>query len=108
MSATPTVVLRGADGVTRVVDVLLDNSYPTGGYALTAKQLGFGTNGVVYAVLGAFSKTAGWLVAWDYTNSKLQVFDSSGSASAASHEAASTTDVSAVTARLVVIGQGQG
>src|SRR5438105_890479 len=110
MAATPTIVDRGAAGdlFIRIVDVLLDASYPAGGYALTPQQLGFGTNGTIYYVGGAMSKTAGWSVGWDYTNGKLQVFDATGLVNAAGHEIAATTNVSAVTARLFVLGKGQG
>lgn len=108
MAATATTIFRSSGGEIRVVDVLFDNSYPAGGYALTSRQLGFGSTGVILAVLGATSKGAGWEVGWDYANAKLQAFDSSGAANAAPHEVAATTDLSAVTARLVVLGQGQG
>lgn len=110
MAATPVIVDRGAAGdlFFRVVDVTLDGSYPAGGYALTPQQLGFGLNGTIYAVLGAFSKTAGWLVGWDFTNGKLQVFDGSGATSVAMHEAAAATVLTTVVARLVVMGKGQG
>jgi hypothetical protein len=110
LAASVTIVDRGAAGdlAFRIVDVTLDNSYPTGGYALTPQLLGLGSNGTIYAVLGDMSKTGGWDVGWDYTNSKLQVFDGSGSASAAAHEIAAATNVSTVVARLLVFGKGHG
>jgi hypothetical protein len=54
------------------------------------------------------SKTGGWLIGWDYTNGKLQVFDSSGAASAASHEIAGGTSLAGVVVRAIVFGKGQG
>jgi hypothetical protein len=57
---------------------------------------------------GTMSKTGGWLVGWDYTNGKLQVFDSSGAASAASHEVAPATSLTGVVVRALVFGKGQG
>lgn len=110
MAAAPTIIKRGAAGdlFFRVVDILLDGSYPAGGYPLTAKDLGLGTNGVIFAVYGTVSKTAGWLVGWDYTNNKLQVFDGSGAANVAMHEVAAATVLTGIIARLIVFGQGQG
>ncbi len=111
MAATPVIVDRGAAGdlFFRVVDITLDASYPAGGYALTPQQLGLGLNGVVYMVdPGTVSKTGGWLIGWDYTNSKLQVFDGSGAANSAQHEIAAATNVATVVVRCLVFGKGQG
>lgn len=110
MAATPTIVDRGAAGdlFFRVVDVLLDASYPAGGYALTPQQCGFGLNGTILMVIGDMSKTGGWDIGWDYTNSKLQVFDGSGAANGAAHEVIATTVLTGVTARLLMLGKGQG
>jgi hypothetical protein len=111
MAATTTVVKRGAAGdlFFRVVDVLLDGSYPAGGYPIAPKDLGFGTNGQIVLVNGDYSKTGGWGPAsWDYTNNKLQVFDASGVASAVNHEVAPATVLTGVSVRLLVWGYGQG
>lgn len=110
MAASASIVDRGAAGdlFTRVVDVTLDASYPAGGYPLTAAQLGLGTNGVVVFVDAGMSKVSGWVVAWDYTNGKLQVFDGSGAANAVSHEVAAATVLTGIVARILVWGKGQG
>lgn len=110
MAATPTIVDRGAAGDLsfRIVDVLLDASYPAGGYALTPQQLGLGLNGTIFFVDGSVSKTAGWMIGWDYTNGKLQVFDGSGAVNVAMHELAPTTVLTGVIARLLVCGKGHG
>jgi hypothetical protein len=111
MAATPTIVDRGAAGdlFFRIVDILLDGSYPAGGYALTPQQLGLGVNGVVFMVdPGTVSKTGGWLAGWDYTNAKMQVFDGSGAASLAMHEVAPGTVLTGVIVRALVMGKGQG
>lgn len=110
MAASASIVDRGAAGdlFFRVVDVTLDNSYPAGGYPLTAQQLGLGANGVIFFVDGSMSKTGGWTTAWDYTNGKLQVFDGSGAANAANHEVIATTNLATVVIRLLVMGKGQG
>ena len=110
MAATTQIVKRGASGdmFERVVDVTLDASYPAGGYALTPQQLGLGLNGQIVFVDGNASKTGGWEVGWDYTNSKLQVFDSSGAVNGAMHEVAAATVLTGVVVRLLVKGIGQG
>jgi|SRR5215471_3427552 len=110
MAASPAIIKRGAAGdlFFRIVDITLDASYPTGGYPLTPAQFGFGQNGVIFMVDGNLSKTGGWLAAWDYTNAKLQVFDSSGAANAAQHEVAAATPLTGVVVRLIAYGQGQG
>lgn len=111
MAAAAAIVDRGAAGdlFFRVVDVTLDNSYPAGGYPLTPAQLGLGANGVVFMVdPGTVSKTGGWLVGYDYTNAKLQVFDGSGVASVAMHEVAAATNLTGVVVRMLVFGKGQG
>jgi hypothetical protein len=111
MAASPSIVDRGAAGdlFFRVVDVTLDASYPALGYALTPQQLGFGANGVIFAVHGSVSKDGfSWGVGWDYTNNKLRVFDGSGAANAANHEVAAATVLTGVVVRLLVFGKGQG
>jgi hypothetical protein len=110
MAAAATIVRRGASGdlFERIVDVTLDNSYPAGGYPLTPQQLGFGLNGQIVSVMAPASKTGGWETDWDYTNSKLQVFDSSGAANAAMHEVAAATNLTGVVVRLLCRGIGQG
>src|SRR5215813_4914165 len=110
MAATVTVVRRGSSGdqFVRTVDVTCDNAYPAGGYPITPAQLGFGTNGVIDFVASALSKAGGWECGWNYTTNKLQVFDSSGAANAASVEITTATAVNGVVFRLRVYGSGQG
>jgi ABC-type uncharacterized transport system permease subunit len=111
VAATVAIIDRGAAGdlFFRVVDVTLDGSYPAGGYPLAAKDLGFGTNGLVYMVdPGTVSKTGGWLAGFDSTNSKLQVFDASSAVNVALHEVAAATVLTGVVVRLLAFGKGQG
>lgn len=110
MAATAAIVRRGASGdlFERLVDVTLDGSYPGGGYPLTPQQLGFGLNGQIVFVDATGSKTGGWEASWDYTNSKLQVFDSSAAANVAMHEVAGGTSLTGVVVRMLVKGIGQG
>jgi hypothetical protein len=110
MAATALVRKRGASGdlFERLVDISLDANYPAGGYPLTPQQLGFGASGQVQFVDADASMTGGWQVGWDYTNSKLQVFDGSGAAGAAMHEVAGGTVLTGVTVRMLCKGYGQG
>lgn len=110
MAAATQIIRRGASGdmFERMVDVTLDANYPAGGYPLTPQQLGFGLNGQVIMVNGAASKTGGWEVGWDYTNSKLQVFDSSAAANVAMHEVGAGTVLTGVVVRLQAKGVGSG
>jgi len=109
MAATTQIVRRGASGDERIVDVTLDSSYPAGGYPLASKDLGFGQSGRIdFVDSGGGSKTGGWEAAWDYTNNKLQVFDSSGAANVAMHEVAGGTSLTGVVVRLLVRGAGAG
>lgn len=110
MAASQAVVDRGAAGdlFFRVVDVTLDASYPVGGYPLTPNQLGFGNNGTIVFVDLGYSKTGGWELAWDYTNSKLQVYDSSGAAGAAASQLTGGQNLTGIVARVMFWGKGQG
>lgn len=58
------------NGYQIVSDVVLDNSYPTGGEAITAQQFGLT---VLEFVLP--SPSGGYLFEFDHTNSKLKAFN---------------------------------
>jgi hypothetical protein len=79
-----------------VVDVTLDNSYPTGGYTLTPTTLG--VDGVTDYVF-AQATTTGHLPVYNYGTKKLMIFS-------AGTEVANTTDLSAVVLRLIAQGKG--
>lgn len=79
-----------------VLDVTLDNSYPTGGYALTPATLGVdGATDYVFAQ----ATTTGHLPVYNYGTKKLMVF-SGGT------EVSNATDLSAVVLRLIAQGKG--
>lgn len=82
-----------------VLDVTFDNSYPTGGYALTPATLG--VDGVTDLIRGdAFLiSTVAYVPVYNYSTSKLQV--TTGNA-----EVASTTDLHLGTTRLTAQGKG--
>lgn len=103
------IVGRGTFGdlFVRVVDVTLDNTYPAGGWPLSAQSLGFGANGVILGVI-PFSDGTGRFVSWDRAANKLMVRDASGAANAASPEITTVAQMNAVVIRCLVLGKGQG
>jgi hypothetical protein len=90
----------------RVVDVTLDNSYPSGGWALDPQGMGFGKNGTILTVIAGPEQ--GRFLEYDESAGKLMVRDASGAANAASPEITTVTQMSAMVARLVAYGKGQG
>jgi hypothetical protein len=100
---------RGSIGdlAIRVVDVTLDNAYPSGGWAVTPAGVGLGTSGVILAVIPTGSEQ-GRILEWDQANNKLMVRDGSGAANAANPEITTAAQMDTMVARVVVIGQGSG
>lgn len=86
------------DRRTVIADVTFDSSYPTGGEALTASDLGL-TGTLTY--VNAAPAPTGHVCPYDRTNSKLMAFNGTT-------EIANTTDLSTVTTRLMAIGKGPG
>lgn len=103
------IVDRGAAGdlFYRVVDITMDNAYPSGGWPIAAKDVGFGTNGVILLV-HAMGMTSGRLLEWDQTNKKFMVRDASGAANAATPEITTVTQMNGLVARVIAWGKGQG
>jgi hypothetical protein len=113
----PATVLRG-----RNIDVTLDTSYPTGGYALTAADVGF-TN--LYVVLPMAVSSGGWAAQYDFGTEKLVVWRTAGhthventagtytqnattasqSGTGAFQEVTAGTNLSTVVVRLFVLGE---
>lgn len=108
--ASHSIVDRGAAGdlFFRIVDVTLNNAYDAGGWVLTPKNLGFGTNGVIYGVIVMNDNATGRLIDWDQANKKLIVRDASGAANAATPEITTVTQMNGVVVRLLAVGKGQG
>ena len=106
MAATATTVftgnLFGAKQRISVSNITMDASYPTGGEAITANQLGLSR---ITSVIPAAS-TTGYVPAWDQANSKLEVFygDYSATVDGVLSEVAATTDLSAVTFTVIAFG----
>jgi hypothetical protein len=77
-----------------------DDSYATGGYALTASSFGFDT---LHAVI-VLGSTSGNVAQWDPATGKLLFFRTGTSANTALNEVAAAQDLSAVTVSLLGIG----
>ena len=89
---TPAIIKTGNKKET-LTSVTFDDSYATGGLALSPAQLGMTqTDGII-----AFPAT-GYTFAYDATNSKLLAY------SAAATEVTAKTDLHAVTAQVLAIG----
>jgi hypothetical protein len=91
-------------------DITFDNSYPTGGYAVTKAQAGM--NAAVRSVLtDAGAKNAAGTsavpVRYDYTNNKLQAYryDGASAGKAFLEEVANAVDLSTFTVRVTFVGQ---
>lgn len=73
--------------------IAFDSSYPTGGEAFTAADLGLGTIDFI-----SFSTDGNNSVVWDRANSKLKVFTAAGA------EVANATNLSTLVVDALVIG----
>ena len=81
----------------RTVDVALDNSYPTGGYALSSTQLGFSNVRAVFVM----SHTGGYVYEW--TGSKLKAYRQTA-ATGALAEVPNATSLAGTVVHLFVLG----
>ena len=110
MALAYSILGRGSIGDigVRLVDITLDNAYAAGGWALTAKDLGFGLNGVVLAVIPTGGAEQGRILEWDQANNKLIVRDSSGAANLATPEITTLTQMNTFVLRCLVLGRGSG
>lgn len=72
-----------------VYDVTLDNSYPTGGEAISAKDVGlssiYGMEVIGVSTVAGTAPTTGYTFQWDFKNGKLQAFTAGGAVGAHSH-----------------------
>lgn len=105
-----TIIKKGVAGNMRIhiVDIALDATYASGGYAITAASCGLGT---IHAVVALNSTTDGFLPVYDVANGKLQIYKGAATVTVTSGNAAfsemATNDtlVSATTiVRCVIIG----
>jgi hypothetical protein len=81
-----------------LADITFDNSYPTGGEALTATDLGLTLE---LNAVHAAPATTGHVCPYDQANAKLMAFNGTT-------QIADRTDLSAVTTRVLAVGKGPG
>ena len=80
--------------------IQFDSSYPTNGESLTATDLGLESIHIVIID----TESSGYLAQYDYTNSKVEVYEA-GADAAALDEVANTTDLSALYIRVLALGR---
>ncbi len=91
LTVTEVGAARGIHGTVRETfyDVTFDNSYPTGGEALAAQNVGldtiYGLTVVGQGLADGTPATTAYVVTWDQVNGKLQVFTAAGSGAIAAH-----------------------
>lgn len=103
MALTVTKVFQTTFGNKKVIvaDVTFDSSYPSGGESLTASTLGLSK--VQYVAEGVTD--TGYVTRYDYTNSKLQAFDSDYSTSTDGPlQETGATNLATSDVRLLIIG----
>lgn len=100
MALTNTIQRHGKmlSHLAKFVDVTCDSSYATGGYSLTAADLGL--QRIDFVDAGA---SGGYVPEYNYSTNKLLVRWSGGSGAVLS-QVTNATDLSAVTFRLYVLG----
>ena len=101
VSVTANKRLKFGNAFAVVADIAMDDSYPTGGEAVLAKQFGLAA---LDLVLGAPS--GGYIPEYDHVNKKLMVYygDNDGAADGPLVQVANKADLSAVTFRFMAIG----
>ena len=98
-ASTGPAISGGTPSKFNIKRIQFDDSYPTGGESLTAGDLGFTD---IHAVM-IDTETSGYVAQYDYSNSKVEVYEA-GADGAALDEVANTTDLSAVYIRIVAFG----
>ena len=96
----------------RIVEVTFSDSYATGGEALTATLLGW--DKIEFVSIGNVEDASGtdyaYFALYDYSNSKIKVYNNDASESSTdlqtTIEVANAADLSNVTARIMVYGRG--
>ena len=106
LGTTTLITSGGADSGQVNVDrftVVLDASYPTGGYTGLAAKLTAAASRTP-TILAVIDRGTGYKAVWDYANSKLMVYrcDYDAVADGPMVQVPDTTDLSAVTLSLVV------
>lgn len=109
MAITTSIVGRDTLGsrAARFVEVTLDALYVSGGWALTPKQLGLGTNGKVHGVIVLNPILGLYYVQYESATAKLNVYESTGAAGVL-RELTTANAMDTLVAKLVAVGYGQG
>ena len=89
-----------------IVQVTLDNSYPTGGYAFEPKATQGGVSDVVAVFISVRAGVAadGRVYQYDPTNKKIKAFEDGATVAGALDEVVAATDLSTVVLNVLVIG----
>lgn len=87
----------------KVRDVTFDASYPTGGESLVPSDVDLNHIDFVLGNVAA-SATEAVAVAYDHTNETLMAFETGATVSTPLDEVGNTEDLSAFTARLIIVG----
>lgn len=109
MAITTSIVGRDTLGsrAARFVEVTLDALYVSGGWAVTPKQLGLGTNGKIHGVIVLNPILGGYTVVWDSSTQKLNVYETTV-AGGVQVELTTATAMDTLVVELVAVGYGQG
>jgi hypothetical protein len=93
----------------RVVEITLDNSYPSpGGWAISAKDLGFGSSAILdHLALGSTLTTNGYFLVWDAANGKLKAYQCAGAGAAATELANNASVLSGIKVPVRAVASGQ-
>ena len=87
------------------LDITFDSSYPTGGEALTAADLGLSRVNQLISDQGGLGAADGRVIQYDRDNELLLAFESAGAAQAMA-EVINATDLSDLTVRVTALGIG--
>jgi hypothetical protein len=87
----------------RVIDVLFDNSYPTGGEAITAAQLQLSSILAISIIQKTPADTNALNFGYDFTNNKIMAFRTD-QVDDFQEQVPNATDLSTVTVRVLAIG----
>jgi hypothetical protein len=90
----------------RIVEITLDNSYPTGGYAITGAMLGFGSGGVIDVLEPLQPTIDGYVPMWDDANGKLKFFQCAGAGAPMTELGAAASVLNTKKLRVLVYAQG--
>lgn len=90
-----------------IVNITWDSSYPTGGLALTPKQVGLNQILGCESIGAGAAATAAVDISYDTTNQKLQAFGADGAAAGIANlkEIANATNLSTITTTAIFLGR---